>query len=481
MALFADNDGTRSSGESSPGGFPSVLESLAADRAPIVLTGFNAIAIGSAVGAVLALAILRVDYGFSQASGGGGSFYTLAINGIISWAVFSFTIWSLLTCYRNLALIRAREHACKPAIVDALITSLQSDGLERTLQVLRDPRYKAQSFLRRASAVLEQWSMSSDANALRSALDHHHASDLEDLYARYAMVRVAVWALPVFGLVGTVLGIALSIGGFSQLLAGSVNDVVEIRTHLISVTGGLSFAFLLTLEGLATSLVVMLTVSVVQGRDERALRFASQTLEARLLPALQAVLPAIEANGSHVSANLDSFIEGVSRRLSLVLMELGDQMVAHLNDSVRSNLKDLEAVYLKSSESIVSLTDSACSVIEERSAISVEALAKVGEDVIGRMKDMGAGIEEIRESSERSLDAFSAKLKDAAEDLGDAHADYLRELKEVLGTVVSAVGSVQLGDLPDALGKLSLSLDELKPTLDEFRRPMRLSLIPSDI
>src|SRR6185503_12035794 len=64
-------------------------------------------------------------------------------------------------------------------------------------------------------------------------------------------------------------GISFAVGGFGQFLGGNVDDVTTIKRSLVNVTGGLSFAFLITLQGLLTSLLLMLPASALQPREER--------------------------------------------------------------------------------------------------------------------------------------------------------------------------------------------------------------------
>src|SRR6185503_16965205 len=97
--------------------------------------------------------------------------------------------------------------------------------------------------------------------------------------------------IPVLGLIGTVIGISFAVGGFGQFLGGNRNNMKTIKRSLVNVTGGLSFAFLITLQGLLTSLLIMLPAYALQTREERLYANVQRDISDLLLPALQRAVP----------------------------------------------------------------------------------------------------------------------------------------------------------------------------------------------
>ena len=91
----------------------------------------------------------------------------------------------------------------------------------------------------------------------------------------YSLLNGFVWAIPVLGFIGTVLGLSDAIGQFSGVL-GSANDVSQISTALKGVTVGLATAFDTTLVALVAALVVQLAMTVLR-RDEDA--FLDEAIE----------------------------------------------------------------------------------------------------------------------------------------------------------------------------------------------------------
>ena len=86
----------------------------------------------------------------------------------------------------------------------------------------------------------------------------------------YAVVQGFVWAIPVLGFIGTVLGLSEAIGQFSGVL-GSANDVEKISQSLKGVTAGLATAFETTLEALVAALFIQLAITLLKKNEEEFL------------------------------------------------------------------------------------------------------------------------------------------------------------------------------------------------------------------
>jgi len=118
--------------------------------------------------------------------------------------------------------------------------------------------------------------------ALTSIRNFGRLGDLEDLLqaqgdndesvsdSGYTIIRGLVWAIPVLGFIGTVIGLSAAIGSFGDVIA-SAGDVGEIKDKLGDVTGGLSIAFVTTLQALVSALSVQLLLTMIQRQEEQLL------------------------------------------------------------------------------------------------------------------------------------------------------------------------------------------------------------------
>ena len=122
-----------------------------------------------------------------------------------------------------------------------------------------------------------------------SSLDlYQHESELH-----YNLLRYLVWLIPTLGFIGTVTGIALALGEAGVFLSsagaeagvspaaipepGAGPDPAQVRSESMqTMISQLGVAFYTTLLALLQSAVLMATMHVVQGREERALNQVGQ-------------------------------------------------------------------------------------------------------------------------------------------------------------------------------------------------------------
>ncbi len=101
---------------------------------------------------------------------------------------------------------------------------------------------------------------------LRSQAEHEETS----METSYALLRGFVWAIPVLGFIGTVIGLSQAVGGFGAVL-GNASDISEISSSLQSVTAGLATAFETTLEALVAALIIQLLFTFLKKFEEEFL------------------------------------------------------------------------------------------------------------------------------------------------------------------------------------------------------------------
>jgi len=105
----------------------------------------------------------------------------------------------------------------------------------------------------------------------------------------YSQLNGFLWAIPVLGFIGTVLGLSQSLSNFGSLLDES-SDVSGIVSSLKQITGGLSTAFETTLVALVIALGLQLLMTVQKQNEEEFLDEVSDyclrqiTSRIRILP-----------------------------------------------------------------------------------------------------------------------------------------------------------------------------------------------------
>ena len=123
------------------------------------------------------------------------------------------------------------------------------------------PARRDHYLVRRIREILEHVRRQGQANTLDDQLKYLADLDAARLHASYALVRLIIWAIPILGFLGTVIGITLAIANLAP---------EALENSLPEVTAGLGVAFDTTALALGLSILLMLT-QFVTDRAETAL------------------------------------------------------------------------------------------------------------------------------------------------------------------------------------------------------------------
>ncbi len=104
----------------------------------------------------------------------------------------------------------------------------------------------------------------------------------------YLLLRGFIWAIPVLGFIGTVMGLSIAIGGFGEVL-GKTTNPEELASSLKVVTGGLATAFETTLVALLLALVLQLLVTFQHKSEEEFLDECSDYCQRKVVSKLKIV------------------------------------------------------------------------------------------------------------------------------------------------------------------------------------------------
>lgn len=164
---------------------------------------------------------------------------------------------------------RALAYQVVPESHDFVLSAATADQvLERIYGTVDDPK-KFVLFNRIVIALsnLRNLGRVSDVDdILRSQGDGEESS----METSYSIVQGFVWAIPVLGFIGTVLGLSEAIGAFASVL-GSASEVSEIAGALRGVTAGLYTAFDTTLVALVAALIIQITLTFLKKNEEEFL------------------------------------------------------------------------------------------------------------------------------------------------------------------------------------------------------------------
>lgn len=296
---------------------------------------------------------------------------------------------------------------------------------------------------RRWRSLLELWSTTQSASKVIDRLETDtEAFDLAQQNS-YALPRILVWAIPILGFLGTVIGIGSAVGQFDTFLSNA-DDIDVLRDGLANVTGGLGTAFDTTFLALSISLIVMLPLAAVERQEQRLLTRVDLLLRQSLLPVLPDTAGSQQGVDQKELKNIvdDAFDRHLPNAAALV--EPAKTYAEHAAKEI--------TVYLKPVKSIA-----------EQSAAVIEAAQRSVSDQADAVKNsLQEGAVQITASIE-SLRPFLIELSKVQA----LSSELDHELKQL-----------QSGSrLTESLGALKEMLDSIDQTLQEAAKPRRVVLM----
>jgi biopolymer transport protein ExbB/TolQ len=192
--------------------------------------------------------------------------------GRIPIPIILLSIWSLVFLAIKTLKIHAQSRALRLAFVpedsgfvltDATADSV-IDAIDRSVD---DPsRFLFLARCRGVLRMMRNLGRVSDADEILSSRGDQDESSMD---SGYTVLRGFIWAIPVLGFIGTVVGLTQAMGRFGEAMKAAGQDVGQITEKLKTVLEGLDTAFITTAEALIAVLIIYLIQTAVRRADEQ--------------------------------------------------------------------------------------------------------------------------------------------------------------------------------------------------------------------
>ena len=189
---------------------------------------------------------------------------------IVPYFIVFFSFWTLAMIFIKYQKIKLQEKVLYINLVpedDDYILSPANAGEiigKMHTKVDNPKKFLLLNRLERALANLKNIGRISD---VAETLDSQAGIDEQYVESTYTLSKGFIWAIPVMGFIGTVLGLSQAIGGFGKVLTGDFSPD-KLKGSLIGVTGGLAVAFETTLIALVAALFIQIVMTFVSKREE---------------------------------------------------------------------------------------------------------------------------------------------------------------------------------------------------------------------
>ncbi|RKY08112.1 MAG: MotA/TolQ/ExbB proton channel family protein [Planctomycetota bacterium] len=198
----------------------------------------------------------------------------LTQRGVVPYCIVFLSCWSLMILLIKYSKFKLQNRALSLHILPTddpgfiLTPTSAKRVMEKLYRSVDDPRH----FLltRRVYVALANLRNMGDIGDVDKVLGTQADNDEAIVDSSYTILKGFVWAIPVLGFIGTVLGLSVALGSFGDVLSNA-EEMGELKTALQSVTGGLSTAFETTLEGLVSALCIQMLMTGMQRKEEQFL------------------------------------------------------------------------------------------------------------------------------------------------------------------------------------------------------------------
>ena len=113
-------------------------------------------------------------------------------------------------------------------------------------------------------------------------------NDENYIESTYTVIKGFIWAIPILGFIGTVVGLSQAVGGFGKVIREGA-DIEKLKTALAGVTAGLSIAFETTMIALVAVLLIQLVMTMVKRNEENFLDECSDYCHRNIIGKLKTI------------------------------------------------------------------------------------------------------------------------------------------------------------------------------------------------
>jgi len=284
-------------------------------------------------------------------------------------------------------------------------------------QVDQRPESHEQDYLvRRVRESLEYVRRWETAENLDEQLRYLSDRDAAQLSARSALVKVIIWAIPMLGFLGTVMGLTMAIANL---------DIQVLEQSTLEVVGGLAVAFDTTALALALSLLLMFAQFLTDRQETALLEEVDQRASDEL-----------EGRFRHVAATPDGQLTAV-RRMAETVVEMSEQLVQR---QAAIWQKSLDAA----AERWTEMTQTAGRQVEQALG------GALAESLKNHAEQLAAAEQVAAERAEGRWDLMARSQSQQIEALGAIQSAMVKQ-GDVLGRAIEASGEVTR--LQDALNR----------------------------
>lgn len=378
---------------------------------------------GALVGLVLSAVFLALMYPLR-------GFYAGQLFFDRGWVPFAEVLccgWAVAILIEKWRMLKRQRAAM---LIDLLPEELGRDiaveGLHKFEQHIRSlPREAVGSILvSRVLRGLEHFRVRRSASEVASILESQSGIDSDSVDSSFTLLHVFIWAIPILGFLGTVIGISQAVGQFSATLQ-SASDIGALKESLNGITAGLGVAFDTTLVALTMSILIMFPTSSLQKAEGDLLAWVDEYCNENFLKRLNDGREAGPARGAVVTPG--------------ELQRAIDQAMAPHHAELRAWAVRLEAIGGTITEQVAEAWRGINAQLEARQGQQAGQALGIGNLLAASQEQFSALVQEAQALRSRTEDAVAA-----SDDVLARHFAGIAQGLEGLNSVLQRLGEKQV-------------------------------------
>jgi biopolymer transport protein ExbB/TolQ len=251
--------------------------------------------------------------------------------------------------------------------------------------------------------------------------------DAGTIDSSYSLLKVFLWAIPILGFIGTVIGISAAVGGFSGSLEAA-QDIAVLKESLNNVTQGLSVAFDTTLVALVMSIIISFPTSAMQKAEQHLLGWVDAYCIENLLKRLDDTRTVSGGDAGNVQEAVLAIAQTLGKTQQSILSEFRS-VQEHMSEVQQNENLLLQGMADAFNEQLAAMDERAQSHMEKLDSVIGEVVTPIRESVSELSRNGNAIHERTGELLRESTDSVKTYMSALAEGLAGLNS-VLSELGE---------------------------------------------------
>ncbi len=177
-------------------------------------------------------------------------------------------------------------------------------------------RLRDSMMVNRIRKALELFEVKQNVGEVTNMLGSQSDIDGMRIGGSYSLLKAFLWAIPILGFIGTVIGLSHAIGGMNF---GDMDDLKQVKETLQNVTGGLGTAFDATLLGLVLAMTLNFPLNSMLKSEDDNLNSIDAFCNEVLLPRLN---DGGSIAGGDSTGMMDTLVKAVANSQKEFLVDL---------------------------------------------------------------------------------------------------------------------------------------------------------------